>query len=90
MVEELTPSRRCRHVHEYATCTDDLSVENGGIKGRQGGGSGGRCEMTRKHGQNWKWHVKKRAHKGQCGREEWRVREAIAGLRDAHREGRYS
>lgn len=71
------PHRKCKHVHEYATCTDDLT-------GRRGKRS--KCQkMSKKN----KWHVKKRAHKDHASTEEWRIRETIAGLREAHRERRY-
>jgi hypothetical protein len=80
--DEFCPNRRCRGVHEYATCVEDLSGQNRGIRGKHGGAS--RC------GKYSKWHVRKRAHRRGCSKEEWQIREVVAGLREAHREGRYS
>lgn len=37
-----------------------------------------------------KVHFKSKAHKHTCGREEWRLRLVVAGLRDVHKEGIYN
>ena len=76
--------KKCNNVHEFATCIDDLwylfTTEERASKWPRG------CQRK---GKNWKWHAKKRLHMEKSGQEEWRLREAIAGLRDAHRMGRY-
>lgn len=82
--EEPCSDNRCCKVHRLATCRYDLSAENGGVMRSEKRGKGpGKC--TNKN----KWHVRKRRHWKQVGEEEWRVRETIAGLREAHQEGRY-
>jgi hypothetical protein len=77
-------NRKCNHVHEFATCMDDLWYISTTERGRARWPRG--CQRK---GKNWKWHVRKRMHMERSDREEWRVRELIAGLRDAHKGGRY-
>jgi hypothetical protein len=36
-----------------------------------------------------KAHFKSKVHRHTCGREEWRLRLVVAGLRDVHKEGNY-
>jgi hypothetical protein len=79
------PNRKCPNVHEFATCVDDLQY----LKSEWNEGVGGKKWWCQRKGKGWKWHAKKRVHKLVAGKEEWRVREAIAGLREAHKEGRY-
>jgi hypothetical protein len=79
----------CRFVHEYATCIDALGAEHGG----KGDAENGICSKVRGAGrrnQEARVHAKKRVHADSCGLEEWKNREIIAGLRKAHREGRYA
>ena len=56
-----------------------------------GGGrvAGGRSWCPHRGRARKMWHSVKRVHRDQVSEEEWRVREAIAGLRDAHAEGAY-
>ena len=78
----------CNHIHEYATCIGDLSAENGGMSPNSNA-KGRWC----KAGMCPKWarsHKRKRVHAKKCAPEEWKMREVVAGLREMHREGRYS
>ena len=81
---EACEAQKCKYVHEYATCTDDLQYLK--YVGEDRNSSKMWCQ---KRGKRFTWHSKKRIHKSSSEKEEWRVREAIAGLKEAHRERRY-
>jgi hypothetical protein len=68
----------CGDVHELRTCLEELD--------------GLVCSWykAKKDQRRIEAHFKKRVHKDHCKREEWKDREVIAGLRDAHKEGLYN
>jgi hypothetical protein len=58
-------------------------------------GGNGKCEHLEagKRGLQGKEgrrkHLRTKAHKGDCGREEWSVRVIVEGLRGLHERGEY-
>ena len=79
--EEICHNKSCKDVHQYATCIDDMSVENGGI-----GGMDDKCDGCPNRENS---HNRKRVHLKICRAEEWKMREVVAGLRGVHQMGRY-
>jgi hypothetical protein len=77
----------CKDVHEYRTCAlnaDEKECAWATLPKNQMGGLYNNAMQ--------KIHYEKRVHKGKkhCAPEEWKVRMTIAGLREAHAEGRYN
>ena len=69
---------KCGDVHELMTCLEEVD--------------GLACSWlkVKKDQMRREAHFAKRVHKNDCSREEWKDREVIAGLRDAHNEGQYN
>ncbi|KUJ07542.1 uncharacterized protein LY89DRAFT_356916 [Mollisia scopiformis] len=69
--------RLCRFVHEYRSCYEEID------------GFGCRFMGVTKDSKARQRHLERRAHQQYVSGEEWRSRVIIAGLRGAHREGKY-
>jgi hypothetical protein len=71
----------CKKTHEYRTCIEEID----------GFGCRWFSVLSRGKGERdkKKSHLDRRAHKAHCGKEEWRAREVLAGLRKEHREGHW-
>ena len=68
----------CEDVHELRTCLEEMD--------------GLTCSWlnVKKNQRRRQAHFKKRVHKNDCRRDEWKDREVVAWLRDTHKEGRYN
>jgi hypothetical protein len=110
--EQSCGNRRCKGIHELATCLDDVGEESRSTQSSNslvssnsasGAATGGEMSGEKSEGKGEdaqsptkskcrkgsKRHYRKRAHQKSCDPEDWKNREIVAGLREAHREGRY-
>ncbi|KAF8846787.1 hypothetical protein BDZ45DRAFT_682313 [Acephala macrosclerotiorum] len=69
--------RNCRFVHEYRSCEDEVE------------GFGCRFARVNHFSSKKKGHMEKKAHQHFVSDEEWKARVIVAGLRNAHLEGKY-
>lgn len=78
----------CQLVHKYHTCEKHLDGAKSRCAFFEAYRAGNKGPVVKNELKERLDHVRKRAHKGDCDAEEWEAREILAGLRDAHLEGR--